>query len=99
MIPFQFRFEGEEILIAKGDLEVVQAGGGGNPAQNLIMRNKIRESLPDGRRTRLLTFNLPKEKTLTLRTERIKAINGWFSLWALPTDSEPVPVTEPAPAN
>lgn len=99
MIPFQFRFEGEEIIIAKGELEVVQAGGGGSPAQNLVMRNKIRESLPDGRRSRLLVMNLPKEKTLTLRTERIKALNGWFSLWALPTESEPVPVTAPTTSN
>jgi hypothetical protein len=99
MIPFKFRFEGEEIVIVKGELEVVQAEGGGNPAQNLIMRQKIRESLPDGRRSRLLVMNLPQEKTLTLRTERIKAINGWFSLWALPTDSEPVPVTAPTSGN
>jgi hypothetical protein len=98
-IPFQFRFEGEEIIIAKGELEATKVGGGGNPAQNLVMRTKIGKSLPDGRRSRLLTMNLPEQKTLTLRTERIKAINGWVSLWALPTESESVPVTAPTPAN
>ncbi len=98
-IPFQFVFEGEEIVITKSRLEVNAADTRGNPAQNLVMGQKIRESLPDGRRSRLLVMNLPQEKTLTLRTERIKALNGWLSLWALPTESDPVPVTAPTPGN
>jgi hypothetical protein len=88
MVPLHFDFEGEDILIQKGRLNVNAADMRGNPAQNLVMGKKIGDAIPDGRRTRLLTAQLQDEKTLTLRIEQIKALNGWLSLWALPTEAE-----------
>ena len=86
MIPLMFNFEGDDILIQKGRLNVNRADGQGNPAQNLVMGKKIGDSIPDGRRSRLLTLKLQDEKTLTLRIEQIKALNGWLSVWAIPAD-------------
>ena len=97
MIPLQFELEGEDLLIKKGRLAVNRADGQGNPAQNLVMGKKISDAIPDGRRSRLIPLKLQEDKTLTLRIERIKALNGWASLWAHPTKAEEPAATQKAP--
>ncbi len=84
VIPFTLEFEGEELIIKKQELTVNKSDGKGNPAQNLVMRTQIGKSIPDGRRSRLMSVELQEGKTLNLRTQRIKALNGWLSLWAMP---------------
>ncbi len=87
MIPLRFQLEGEDIAITKGRLAVNRADGQGNPAQNLVMGKKISDAIPDGRRSRLIEIQL-QDKTFPLRIERIKLLDGWASLWALPVPEE-----------
>lgn len=93
-IPISYKLEGDEILILidKDTLKVGKARGETIAAQNTEMRRVIQSLISDGRRSRFFKFNMQDGKTLTMRMERIKAINGWLSLWAVPVENGP---TEP----
>ncbi len=83
-VPLEYEVTPEEILIKKGTLMVSRSDGeAGNFFENGVMRKKIGDSIPEGHRSRLLTFRLQEGKELNLRVEKIKALDGWMDVWAL----------------
>lgn len=99
MIPIEYQLEGDllKIVIDKDKLGVSRVGGGGF-GQNAGVNSAIRRVISGGERSRDMTLNLEDGRTLELRTEQIKALDGWLSLWAVPVESAPVTPTEPIPA-
>ncbi len=89
MVPLQFKVSGEEILFTKGQPAAQRVGMAGGVIENGIMADKVSQAIEDGHFTRRRTLQLQEGKTMILKTERIKAINGWLSIWALPVEPAP----------
>ncbi|MCA9071684.1 MAG: hypothetical protein KDA84_22310, partial [Planctomycetaceae bacterium] len=96
MIPVRYKLEGDliKILIDKKTLGV-SAVEGGNRFQNTGINTAIRRVISGTERSRYLTVQTQDGQSLQLRTEEIKALDGWLSIWSVPV--KPVPVSHPMP--
>ncbi len=98
-VPLEYEVTPEEILIKKGTLTVSRSDGeAGNFFENGVMRKQIGDSIPEGHRSRVLTFKLQEGKEMNLRVEKIKALDGWLDVWALSTKMV-APEPEPTDSN
>ena len=99
-VPLEYEVTPKEIRIKKGTLMVRRADGeAGNFFQNGVMRKKIGDSIPEGHRSRVLTFQLQEGKELNLRIEKIKALDGWVDVWGLSTKNVPPAPEHAEPIN
>lgn len=100
MIPIQYKLEGEviKILIDKEHLRV-NGVDGGSRLQIVGINNAIRKVISNSERSRYMTIEMQSGRTLELRTEEIKALDGWLSIWSVPVKTAPVGHAPLAPAQ
>lgn len=79
-VPITFEIKDNKILVTRGAVRVVAAGGeGGGIAINGVVRKKIQSALPDREVDAKVEIKGPKASVVT-NVSAIKLLDGWIHI-------------------
>lgn len=84
-VPLSFRVDDEGIHITRGSVRVApveRVSPTRHIAQAGIIRKKIEQSIPDRTRERKVMVTREGREDLPVYVTRIRALNGWLTIWA-----------------
>lgn len=82
-VPLSYKFEGDEIVIERGDVIVAPIGRQpGHIAQAGVLRKRIQESIGTRRESRNFVFPVEGKDDLDMKVHDLKSVNGWLTMWA-----------------